>query len=272
MARNYSRMFCNSATAVTTPSEKTRTALLKYGVHKPIHFIPTGIDFSKFNKEQFSENDLQSARAGLGLNPADPVIITIGRVAKEKGMEYIIKAMPLILKNNPAVKYVSVGDGPCIDDFKALAKQLGVEKNIFFAGPRPWAEIGKYYRAGDLFVSGSTSETQGISYIEAMASETPVVAKKDPCLEGILHHGETGMFFDTVEELAESVCVLLAAPQERKRLAQNAYNNIQPLSDDVFVKKIEELYEKTLEEHKNRKRRTWRTFTTKTPGLLRRFR
>ena len=250
MARRYSREFCNWADAVVTPSKKSYDRLIEYGVLKPIHLIPTGMDFSRFGRGIYSENELQSARLDLGLNQTDPVIVTIGRVAKEKGVDVIIKAMPSILEQIPDAKYVCIGDGPYISELVSLSKSLGIGESILFAGPRLWTDIGKYFQIGDLFVSGSTSETQGITYIEAMAAQTAVVAKRDECLEGILSHGETGMFFDTEDDLVKSVCALLSDPEERKRLAQNAYENIQPLSADVFARDMESLYIEMINNHK----------------------
>ena len=251
MARKFSKGFCNLADAVITPSEKSYNSLIEYGVRKPIHLIPTGVDFSKFQRGLYSDNELQNARTSLGLNQTDPVIITIGRVAKEKGVEIIVRAMPSILERIPNAKYVSIGDGPYVDELIALSKKLGVEKSVLFAGPRPWSDIGKYFQIGDLFVSGSTSETQGITYIESMASQTTVLAKKDKCLEEILRHGETGMFFDTEKELVEHVCALLRNPDERKRLSQNAHLHIQPLSAEAFVQKVERLYTEAINNQKS---------------------
>ena len=246
-ARRFSRNFCNGATAVTTPTDKMRELLIQYGVRKPVHAIPTGIEFDRFMPGLYSQEEILMARAEFGLGPEDPVLVTVGRVAKEKGMDKVIRALPLILEELPEVKYLAVGDGPYVSELKILAQSLGVSKSVIFAGPRPWSVIGKYYQAGDIFVSASTTETQGIAYIEAMAAKVPLVVKRDRSVEDILLDGETGLFFDTKEELATKALSLLNDPARRQALAQKAWDHIQPLSADIFAQKIADLYQELID-------------------------
>jgi len=254
-ARAYSRTFCNGATAITTPTEKTRELLLQYGVRKPVHTIPTGIEFDKFKRGLYSPEDIQKTRAELGVAPDELMLVTIGRVAKEKGMDAIIKAMPQIKSSLPRVKYVSIGDGPYVSELKTLANGLGVADSVIFAGPRPWSEIGKYYQSGDVFVSGSTSETQGIVYIEAMASQVPLIVKRDKSLDEILLDGETGLLFDTPAELARHAVNLLTDAGMRKHLSDNAYAFIQPLSADIFAQRMASLYQELINQTPARRKR-----------------
>lgn len=252
-ARRFSRNFCNGATVVTTPTEKMRELLLQYGVRKPIHTIPTGIEFDKFNP--YPEAELLAARAELGLSGDDPVLVTVGRVAKEKGMDTVIRALPLILAKIPNVKYVSVGDGPYTAELEILAHSLGVGASVIFAGPRCWSVIGKYYQIGDIFVSASTSETQGIVYIEAMASKVPLIVKRDKSVDDILLDGRTGLFFDNPEELANHAISLLKNPDRRRTLAANAHAHIRPLSADIFASNMEALYKDLLDNNPRAKKR-----------------
>lgn len=249
MTRRYSRVFCNAAMAVTTPSEKTHELLKQYGVTKPIHYIPTGVNFSKFKRGLYTDAEIAAARAELGLAPGTPALINIGRVAKEKGMDMIIRAMPAILKKIPNARYVSVGDGPYVQELTTLAKSLGVEYAVKFAGPRPWPVIGKYYQAGDVFVSASTSETQGIVYIEAMAAKVPLLVKRDRVVEGILLDGKTGLFFDDERDLAELACRLLTDKDEGIRLVDAAFTHIQPLSSELFVEHMASLYKEMIDSY-----------------------
>jgi 1,2-diacylglycerol 3-alpha-glucosyltransferase len=192
---------------------------------------------------------------GMPKTPDDPVMVTVGRVAKEKGMDMIIRAMPAILKVLPRAKYVSVGDGPYMSELKILAQSLGVTGSVVFAGARPWTQIGKYYQACDVFVSASTSETQGIVYIEAMAAQVPLIVRRDKSVEEILLDGETGLFFDTAEELAGHAVSLLSDPRRRKHLSDTAYAHIQPLSADIFAERMEAMYRRLIDE--NPKRKPW---------------
>jgi 1,2-diacylglycerol 3-alpha-glucosyltransferase len=247
MARSVSRIFCNGADVVSTPTDKVKDLLISYGVKRPIHAIPTGIKFNQFRRGQYTEQEIADARAELGVKPDELVLMTVGRVAKEKSMDVVIKALPELLRSVPNVKYVSVGDGPYRDELKTLAGSLGVSDSVIFAGPRPWEDIGKYYQAGDLFVSASTTETQGIVYVEAMAAQIPLIVKRDRSVEDILIDGKTGLFFDDEHELASRAAELLLNKPKRDRLAAGAWEHVQSLSAEIFVERMLELYKSMIE-------------------------
>ena len=98
---------------------------------------------------------------------------------------------------------VIVGEGNEIENLRNFAESLGVGAHVMFTGGKPWDEIGKYYQLGNVFCSASVSETQGLTFAEAMAGGIPVVAKKDECIENIITDGETGMLFEKNENLPE---------------------------------------------------------------------
>jgi 1,2-diacylglycerol 3-alpha-glucosyltransferase len=148
----------------------------------------------------------------------------------------------------PNLKYVSVGDGPYRDELKTLADSLGVSDSVIFAGPRRWEEIGKYYQAGDLFVSASTTETQGIVYVEAMAAQIPLIVRRDRSVEDILIDGKTGLFFGDEKELAVRAASLLLNKPERDKLAAGAWEHVQSISSEIFVQRMLDLYKKMIEE------------------------
>ena len=254
MAQRYSKIFCNKASAVIAPVEKAKDSLLSYGVTKPITVIPTGIVFEPFARGKYSQEELNETKLSVGLNLTDPVIIYIGRIAQEKSLDVIIKQMPETLKLVPDAKLVIVGNGPKREELEELAATLGIEKSVIFTGPRPWAEIGKYYQLGDVFVSASTSETQGLTYIEAMAAGVLVVAKKDRSVEGIVIDGETGYYFEEDSELPAILHKALALPEKREEMVSNALKNIAHLSSETFAKNVEALYIETLEKNKSKPR------------------
>lgn len=245
-ARKYSRFFCNGADTIIAPTEKTRNFLLSYGVHKPIHVIPTGINFEPFKKSSFNPEDIISLRREYGFSHEQPIIIFIGRLAKEKSIDVIIHAMPQLLKQLPEAKFFIVGDGPARLELENLANELGVSSSVVFAGQQSWEDIGKFYQIGDVFVSASVSETQGLTFAEAMAAEIPVIAKKDDNLNGILEDKVTGRIFENDEELPSIFYELLTNPAQKKKLVANASNAIEPLSSSTFGKSIEELYYKVI--------------------------
>ena len=115
-----------------------------------------------------------------------------------------ISALPKLIEKLPEVQMVIVGEGNEIENLRNFAESLGVGAHVMFTGGKPWDEIGKYYQLGNVFCSASVSETQGLTFAEAMAGGIPVVAKKDECIENIITDGDTGMLFEKNEDLPGS--------------------------------------------------------------------
>ncbi|WP_304509258.1 glycosyltransferase family 4 protein [Anaerotignum sp.] len=247
MAREFSKFFCNGTCDVIVPTKKTEDLLLSYGVTTPISIIPTGIDTSHFSKENFSEEEILELRHTLGLDSDTPVVLSVGRVAKEKSIDVVIKALPDLLQKIPAVRMVIVGEGPEKENLESLAKSLGVEKHIIFTGGKPWTEIGKYYQLGNVFCSASVTETQGLTFAEAMAAGVPVVAKNDPCINNIITHNVTGLLFEDQEKLSQLLYQVLTDESLQNRLSKAGMETMKKLSADSFCTYVESLYEKILQ-------------------------
>ena len=245
-AQRYSRVFCNRADIVIAPTEKTTTYLQDIGVNKPVRTIPTGLDFSIFNPARFSAREIYKIRVELGFKTEDRVVCTIGRVAKEKSLDVLIAMMPKLLTLVPNAKLLIVGDGPVRGELETQARQLGVSQAVIFAGLKPRADIPKYYLVGDVFATASTSETQGLTYIEAMAARIPVVIKKDPAFLALVRHEETGFIFEQDNEAADTVAYALNHPDIASRVALRAYAAAQPLSAEVFGLELEAVYHEVM--------------------------
>ncbi|MGL4799662.1 MAG: glycosyltransferase family 4 protein [Cellulosilyticaceae bacterium] len=233
-ARKYSKMFCNHVDGIVAPTAKTKDLLLSYGVKKPIEVIPTGIDFSPFNPSSYTEDEITTLRQEFGLTKETPVILFVGRVAKEKSIDIIFQALPKVIKALPEAKMLLVGDGPELINLKKLAAKLGLTDHIIFAGMRPWSQIGKYYQLGNVFVSASVSETQGLTFAEAMAATLPVIAKVDESIQGLVENDVNGKLFETVDELSDALIRILSDEAFRKQLADQALTSVAPLSDEIF--------------------------------------
>lgn len=240
MVKRMTRSFCESYQALIAPTEKVRHHLEDCGIHKLIYTIPTGTNLSSF--ERVSETKLNEIRASLGISKDDPVILSLGRVAYEKNIDAIIDAFPDVLAEMPNAKLLIVGDGPVRGELEEKAAAMGLERSILFPGAIPWNEIGTYYQLGHVFVSASTTETQGLTYMEAMASTLPVVAKRDESIEDFLIDGKTGLLFDSDDELSNRLIYVLKNPARAKQIAQNGRSEVTRYSADNFGKTIEETY------------------------------
>lgn len=241
-ARKFSARFCNSADKVIVPTEKIKDLLISYNVKKEISIIPTGIELDKFSRFYNDSDMINKLKADLNINPNDKVILYIGRISEEKSIDQILIAMQLYFKDKDDVKLVLIGDGPDKISLEEKAKELGIYNQTIFAGERPWDEIGMYYQLGDVFVSASQSETQGLTYIEALASGVPVVAKADRCLEGVIKEGVNGYTYHIMEELYHYLDSILFDDLEKNRLSVGAIKSIDKFSGANFALAIEEEY------------------------------
>ncbi|WP_313526235.1 glycosyltransferase family 4 protein [Anaerotignum sp.] len=246
MARDFSKVFCNATTDVIVPTQKTKDLLLSYGVTAPISIIPTGIDTTHFKRDNFSREEILELRQSLGLSANTPVVLSLGRIAKEKSIDVVMEAIPELLKKLPDVKMVIVGEGPERENLEALAKTLKIEDHVIFTGGKPWTEIGKYYQLGNVFCSASITETQGLTFAEAMAAGVPVVAQKDPCIDNIISHNQTGLLFEDREMLPELLYQVLTDTALQERLSVAAMETMKDLSVEKFCSGVGALYEKIL--------------------------
>ncbi len=240
--RKFSANFCNAVDQVVAPTEKVKELLLSYNVRQMINVIPTGIELDKFVKARYKQNMISKLRTEFGIRPSERVLLYVGRLAEEKNLEELFRLLSAYLHRKQDVKLVLIGDGPSKVELEGLAKSLRIQDQIIFAGVKPWADIARYYQLGEVFVSASQSETQGLTYIEALASGLPVVAKADLCLEGVLKNNENGFAFHDEAELESALDQILNSDFEKERLAHGAVKSVEAYSAVHFAKQIEAMY------------------------------
>lgn len=245
-SRRFSRLMCRTVDNVIVPTEKVASALETYGLKKDLNIIPTGVDLKPFAASGYNESEREKARVLCNIENHNKVLLFVGRLAKEKSIDTIIKSLPEIIKVHHDLVFLVVGDGPEMNYLKELAEQLNVSKNVRFVGKQPWQDIGVFYQLADVFVSASTSETQGLTYIEAMAAHKAVVAKYDTNLDDVVLDGKTGRFFYNDDELAGIVIDLMTNEHLRYSLSKNGFNSVQDLSSVHFGNAVESLYFETV--------------------------
>ncbi len=199
--KQMSRTFCYHMNGVVAPSERVLNTLKRYGIKSPISIIPTGVDVAKF--EYHTKDDL---RAQYGISEDAPLLLTLSRLAYEKNIDKLISVMPLILQKSPQTKLLVVGDGPAMDSLRQQTKELGLENAVIFAGEIDNDQVAAYYQMADLFVSTSVSESQGLTYIEALASGVRVVATHSPYTDELLEDTDFGCTFSNQAELVTVIC------------------------------------------------------------------
>lgn len=195
LSKMYSKSFANSADEVVFPSLKVKKAFDGYGYEKASHVIPTGIYLGRFRRINYKPKYFAEFRTRLGIKEDDFVLLFLGRMSREKSVESLIIEFKKITKIKDNVKLLLVGGGPDLNHFKDLANSLGISDKLICTGMVPVQDVGLYYQISDLFVNFSITETQGLTYIEALASGVPLLVKYDDNLEGVIKNGENGYSF-----------------------------------------------------------------------------
>ena len=248
-AKQFSKFSVRGAEELIVPTEKVAELMRHYGVKPDINVIPTGIDLERFQTAD-TEGRKAKLKASLGIPQENKVVLYLGRVSEEKKIDEVMNYLNHYMDKRSDVTFLIVGDGPYRGTLERAAKGLKHKKQIIFAGAKPWDEITHYYQVADVFVSASTSETQGLTYIEALASGLPVVARKDPCLNNVLIHGENGFYFEDEKSFFYGVERVLYSHQEIDYRKQ-AMESVGQFSTEQFASRIENIYFHVTKTHRN---------------------
>lgn len=242
---SLSRIVADSTEIVISPSEKTKEALLNYGVSVPISVIPTGLDLKKFNRESVDPKLVDELKQKYGIQPDDHVALYLGRVAEEKAIDVVIRGFKKA-SQDPHCKLMIVGGGPSLDDLKHLVKELKMEDSVIFTDKQDREIVPGFYALADAFVSASLSETQGMTFVESLASECVVFARKDGVLDELVIEGETG-YYITEEDFSDKLLAYLALPNERKQqMRKNARQKALHYDLDTFYESVMAVYESAI--------------------------
>ena len=248
-AKRYSEWWCDRFDRLIVPTAKTENLLRQYGVETPIDIIPSGMDLRRFAPEKHSAEERAATRAECGIPEGKRVLLNIGRLAKEKNLEKILRVFPELHRRLPDVQLVIIGEGPLKQTLQEQAETLGVADSVSIVGAKPWEKIDRCYAIGDVFVSASHSETQGLTYIEAAASGLCVCAVDDPCLLGVFRDGVSAVLSgDSDEQLLESL--MLSFSPVGGRIRRNAVEAARPYSTEQFAQRVECCYMTALSERR----------------------
>ncbi len=247
-----SRLYIDSSTEVISPSHKTKMMLEGYKVKKNIHVVPTGLDLKRFCPTPETLAKGQEIRSSLGVTKEEFLIVYLGRVAQEKSIDLLIDGLAELRKEKVGVKLLIVGAGPEEDDLKLKAKELNIQNEVLFVGKKTAEEVPLYYQASDCFSSASITETQGMTYIEALATGLPVVTRPDEVLDELVIEGETGYYFKTPEEFSGKIQKLMSlSDEEKEKIAVQAMMRVKPYDEAVFYKNLVKVYEAAIANYTN---------------------
>ena len=242
IAINLSTEFANLCDGVIAPSESIAKLIKKRGVKTPIAVVPTGIDVKSF-------------AAGNGVRfrrkfkiPAGAFVVGhVGRLAPEKNLGYLTRAVALFLKQMPTARFLVVGGGPSEDEMKKICAEQGVDRQLILAGKHTGRTLHDAYRAMDVFAFASFTETQGMVLAEAMAAGLPAVALNASGVREVVRHGKNGFLLPArtpVKTFAQHLARLQANPSLRKKFVKAARATADEFSKEHCAALAIEFYEK----------------------------
>ena len=242
MVAKLSKLRLRKAEAFVAPTQKVEHVLREYGIRNPIHVIPSGIALEQHH-DRISEDDRSQRRLELGIPENHTVLLNLGRLGTEKNLTELLELLSVALTHNHNLTLLIVGDGPAKKDLEEMSEKLGIADHVVFTGMVDPSEVHKYYQLGDIFVSASTSETQGLTYIEAAANGLPLLCRRDPCLDDVLVDGRNGFEYEAEEEFCSLLDTILQDPDWCQSAGAQSVQIASNFDKTVFAQKIESVYE-----------------------------
>ena len=226
------------------PTKKVLELAPFYHITGDVRVVPTGIDLSKFLEEK--NLDLTEYLKLKYHLSNDFIFVFIGRISDEKSLDTVIKCFAKSCRNLKA-KLLIVGNGPALDNIKKLTNELEISKQVVFTGFVDWTNVSDYYKLGDCFVNASSTETQGLTYIEALASGLPLLVKNDECLTDVLVSGVNGVGIDTEEELSSKMNEFVNDKALVEKLVLNTKNSVENYTEMCYARNVLKIYEQAIE-------------------------
>lgn len=230
------------AEAIVAPTAKVETVLRNYGLHNTIYVVPSGVALEQ-HQQRITEEQRRQKRKELGIPEDAPVLINLGRLGTEKNLTEVVELFAVARAHNEKLLLLIVGDGPARKELEETAERLKVRDYVIFTGMVDPGEVHAYYQLGDVFVSASTSETQGLTYVEAAANGLPLLCRKDPCLDGVLLEGRNGWEYEAQEDFCEILDSILSNPEWCRAAGTQSEQIAAAFDKSNFAEKIEDIYE-----------------------------
>lgn len=254
LARRYLKRFCRRMDAVLAPTTSLRSLLQGWGIEPEAEIVPNGIDLD------WIRTATPASRSDLGLPEASPLLVFVGRLGREKNLDFLLRAFARLAVQDSRPHLLLIGDGPERRKLESFASGAGIRERIHFTGWVERSQIPGYLAHSFASVTASLTEVHPLTLLEATGAGLPVVALRAPGVEDIVVHQENGILCDPEEDaLAGSLADLLSDPLARERLASGARASAQGYS-------IERTAERTLDVYRRCRRALGTVVASREPG------
>ena len=232
LLRRVKQAVMNESAMVTVVSAAMRTECLTIGIDPiKIAVIPMGVDM----QQHFTPDPL--------IQRSDDTLLFVGRLVEKKGLPLLLRAMPQILVSHPQTRLIIAGSGPLEAQLRRLTADLRIDAQVDFLGMIGQAALPDLYRRATLFVApfvvanGGDQEGLGLVLVEAAGCGCPLVCGRVPAVADVIQDGLTGILVDPhlTSQFAKTIIVLLADPEQRRRLAANAHQHCRAAFDWASV-------------------------------------
>lgn len=249
MVLKYLNSYYNRCDVITTPSYITKKELISNKIKRPIKVISNGIDMSVFDNK-----DSKLIRKKYIDSPDDILCLYVGRIAYEKNIEKLIDSFNIVISKNKNVKLLIVGDGPQKKDLISCIDKYALLNNIKYLGEIEHERLvtSGIFGACDIFVTMSTTETQGITLLEGLCNGLPAIGIAKGGTIELIRHNKNGFLVkkDDPENFAKAVIDLVKDDKLRKRFSKEALKISSEHEMEGIIDKLEKLYKITINNYK----------------------
>ena len=248
MAKLYGKLLYRRAAAVTVPSEKAAGLAMVRAAGDRVTVIPNGIPLERFRRP-VSAAERSALLRQYGFTDHGCTLVTVARISWEKNLMEILRYFSKLLKTLPQAQLLIVGDGPDRRRLEKFVAGNGLSGQVRFTGRIDPGDVYRYYAAGDVFVSASTFETQGLTYLEALACGLPMVCRDDPALRNVLENGENGYTYQSEQDFIDGITRITRDARKWREMHEKALKMSENFGTASYAEQTLALYEQVLRLH-----------------------
>ena len=247
----YIRSFYRFSDVIVTPSKILQYELVQHGVKEPVYNLPNMISDVFLKKTKNTEEDLElqdKVREDHGIKSSSRIVLYCGRVSHEKKLEVLFNAFKKIQDDFPDAFLLIVGDGPPLENYRKLVKELKI-KNFGFTGFISHTMLPAIYRMAHFMATPSDTETQGLTVLEAMSQGIPVIGVSKGGVMDYIAHEKNGLLSQPgdADAFANSMVKLLSEPDTYEKYALSASKTVEAYSSAGYHKLLEKAIKITCE-------------------------